>query len=476
MFQLEDISGSLGNWTVRTGPIYTRLADALLDAHSHGLLAGGGRLPAERLLAEHLGLSRGTVAATYDALRARGAAETRRGSGTYLRPSLGEAPLHSSPLLSRLVDGRQAPVDLSLGALQSAEGLGELTIDVASAARLLPSHGYAPLGASALRQAIAEHLTHRRGVPAEIEQVIVTAGAQGGLSLIAAALVRPGDRVLVEAPTYPGAIEVFSRAGAQVEGIERDHDGPVLASLESAVSSRPARLLYLVPTCHNPTGGVMSEARRHAILRIAAAANVTVIDDTVTADLIDGPVPPDFAAIDDANVITVGSLSKCVWGGLRIGWVRAPGEIVLRLGRIRAALDFGSPAFSQAVALAVFENFEEILAPVRARARERMEVLTGELASELPDWRFPMPAGGLSVWVTLPRGSGDQLAQLALRHGVAISAGSSASPDERFSAHLRLCAGPSPELIREGVRLLALAWSEVSTWDSSGLRETALAV
>jgi DNA-binding transcriptional MocR family regulator len=266
------------------------------------LLAAGTRLPAERLLAAHLGLSRGTVVAAYESLRARAAVETRRSSGTYLCTELPSHAILAAPLLSRLIDEHQAPIDLSIGALQTRDCLPKISLTLSSAASLLPAHGYAPLGAPALRQRIAEHLTERRGVRTRADQIIVTGGGQGALTLIAAALLRPGDRVLVEAPTYPGAIEVFSRAGVEVEGIDRDHAGLVPQSLNHALSSRPARLLYLVPTCHNPTGSVMSEARRHEILRIAAAWRVPVIDDTVMADLLfDPPAPPDLAAIDSDN-------------------------------------------------------------------------------------------------------------------------------------------------------------------------------
>jgi DNA-binding transcriptional MocR family regulator len=464
LVQAPDISSRLGDWTARTGPLYYKLAEALNDAATHGLLPAGARLPSERLLAEQLAVSRGTVVAAYEALCARGAAQTRRNSGTYLVRSAARGPaVHGAPLFSRLVDGHHVPIDFSIGAIQRPDALPNLSIDFASAARLMPAHGYAPLGAPDLRAAIAEHLTRRRGVHTQPDQVVVTAGGQGALSLIAAAFVRPGDRVLVEAPTYPGAIEVFSRAGAQVEGIDRDGAGPIPDSLKRLLASRPARLVYLVPTCHNPTGSVMSEVRRRDILGIAASARVPVIDDTVLADLLfEGGPPPDLAALDSDNVLSVGSLSKCFWGGVRIGWIRAPAETVLRLGRIRAALDFGNSAVSQAIALSILEAFDDVTARARARAAEHVAVLADELAAKIPDWKFAMPRGGLSLWVALPHGSGDQFAQLALRHGVAVSPGESAAPGERFAAHLRLSAGPAPQIIREGVDLLAQAWSDMS--------------
>jgi DNA-binding transcriptional MocR family regulator len=457
--QPEDLAEILGDWTARPGPLYLRLSTALADAVAYGLMAPGSRLPAERRLARHLRVSRGTVVAAYEALRTRGDADTRGGSGTYLRRD-GTGERHRSPLLSRLVAEDQAPIDLAVAAPQSLGALPDIAVRLSQAARLVPAHGYAPLGASRLRSAIAEHLTTRRGVPTRADEVVVTAGGQGALSMIASALVAPGDRVLVEAPTYPGAIEIFARAGAELQGIERDHAGPTPASLERALASRPARLIYLVPTCHNPTGTVISEPRRHELLRIAAAWRVPVIEDTVMADLIDR-APPDLARLDGETVMSVGSLSKCCWGGLRIGWIRASPEQVLRLGRLRAALDLGSSALDQAAALEVFDDFDAITASVRELAGERVGVLAEELTARLPEWAFALPRGGWSVWVSMPAGSADELAQLALRYGVAIASGTSAAPDDRFAGHLRLSAGAPPELLRRGVALLAQAWQEL---------------
>jgi DNA-binding transcriptional MocR family regulator len=467
----------LGDWTMRAGPLYLRLSDALRDAVAYGLLAPGSRLPAERRLAAHLGCSRGTVVAAYEALRSRGAAQTRTGSGTYLRGGPAPPRTHRSTLLSRLVDEHQAPIDLAVAAPQTRPALPAITVDLAAAAGLVPAHGYAPLGAPALRSAIAGHLTEHRGVATRADEVVVTNGGQGALSMIAAAFIAPGDRVLVEAPTYPGAIEVFSRAGAQIEAIERDHAGPLPDRLERALASRPARMIYLVPTCHNPTGSVISGPRRRDLLRIAAAHRVSVIEDTVMADLLQGPAPPpDLAAMDPDRVLSVGSLSKCCWGGLRVGWIRASSEKVLGLGRLRAALDLGSSALDQAVGLAVLNDFPKIAASMRAVASERLELLAGELSERMPEWRFDTPRGGWSLWVTLPHGSGDDLVALALRHGVAVSSGTGAAPDDRFAGHLRLSAGPAPELIREGIALLQRAWRELSSQPVSSAAGSALPV
>jgi DNA-binding transcriptional MocR family regulator len=460
----EVLGDALADWTMRTGHTYLRLADAIAAAIAQGHLGLGSRLPSERSLAGHLHLARGTVVAAYDVLRAREIVQTRRGSGTVIQIRAVLARSHRAPLLSRLVDGHEAPIDLALAApmLSHAE-LANITVSVGSAARLLPAHGYAPLGLAPLRAAVAERFA-RRGIPTSPDQILITNGGQGALSLIANGLLSANDRVLTETPTYPAAIEAFVRAGSRVEGIERDHAGPILSRLEQAQACGSARLMYLIPTCHNPTGAIMSHTRRLAVLSALSASRALVVEDTVTEDLTYGhSPPPSLAALAPDRVITVGSLSKTVWSGLRVGWIRASTETTLRLGRIRAGLELGSPVLDQAAALEIFDRYDELIAERRALMRARAVVLCEEIRERLPEWSFSEPQGGLSIWAALPCGSADDLAQLALRRGVAIAPGRTAAPDEEFLAHVRVSAGPSPELIREGIKRLAAAWSELQS-------------
>lgn len=460
--ELGTLGDALADWRTRPGPTYVRLAEAVADAIAQGHLGLGSRLPSERTLARHLRVARGTVVAAYDALRARGIVETRPGSGTVVQSRAVKARAHRAPLLSRLVDGHEAPIDLALGAVSlDASELADITVSLREAARLLPAHGYAPLGLTPLRAAIAERFS-AKGIPTRPDQILITTGAQSALSLLAATLLRPHDRVITEAPTYPAAIEVFVRAGARVEGVERDHAGPMVSRFEQVLARGSARLVYVIPTCHNPTGAIMSEGRRLAVLKLARDAHATVIEDTVMEDLtFDRRPPPSLAALEPDRVITIGSLSKTVWGGLRVGWIRASGETILRLGRIRASFDLGSPVLEQAAALEILERYDELIVRRLALVRTRVDVLCQELQARLPEWSFPVPQGGLCVWAQLPRGCAEDLAQLSLRRGVAIASGRTAAPGEEFLSHLRLSAGPRPGLLREGVIRLAAAWEEL---------------
>lgn len=182
----------------------------------------------------------------------------------------------------------------------------------------------------------------------------------------------------------------------------------------------------------------MSEPRRHEVLRIAQERGVVTVEGTTMSELTSQPLPPDLSAIAGEHVISIGSLSKCYWAGLRVGWIRAAPEIVQRLGRLRAAMDLGGPVLEQALALTIFGDFDRLTAPTRSAAQDRLAVLVAHLRQHLPEWEFDEPRGGWSVWAAMPHGNADRFAQLA---GVAVTTGGAMAPDDRFSGHLRLSAG-----------------------------------
>jgi DNA-binding transcriptional MocR family regulator len=460
----EQLLALTGGWEARRGPRYLALADAIADAALQEELADGTALPPERALAQHAALSRGTVVAAYAELAERGLVERRRGSGTRLRTGLapsGGRALRSAQLARAVRGGGDGLIDFSFGAPSCDEVVDDLAASTADALRAgAPLHGYAPLGLPALRAAVADRLT-AAGAPTDAEEILVTTGAQGALQLICAALVRRGDRVVVEAPTYPGAIELFSRAGAHVLAVRRDHAGPRPDDLARALGGPGAALVFLVPTCHNPTGSIVPEGRRRELLRICAEHEVLVVEDLTMGDVTFGaPVPPSLTALATGPVVTVGSFSKVLWGGLRTGWVRADRALALRLGRLKAAQDLGSGLLDQTAVLATLPRYDEVVATRRRQASERYGVMAAALAETLPEWRHEAPRGGWSLWAELPRPVADELAVCAIRHGVAIATGSGSAPDDLFPSHVRLCFPGEPAVIREGVRRLAAAWEE----------------
>ena len=455
------------------GPRFRRLARAIAAAVERGVLPRGARLPAERRLAAALAVSRGTVVAAYDELVAEGVVERRRGSGTYvLGPdTLGLPPgREGSALVHRLVDRSRpaaaspAVVDLSLSVLGDAEGLPEVALTTADLRATVPDTGYTPWGLPGLRAALARHVTGW-GLPTGAEEVVVTSGAQQALSAAAACWVRPGDLVAVDDPTYPGAIATFTAAGARLVPMATDGGGVRPDEVARALARRPA-LVYLQSGPHSPTGAALAAGRRPAIADLVTAARVPLVEDAALADLAwhlgpgPGAVPPVAAWCGDAAVALVGSLDKVLWGGLRVGFVRAPAPVALRFARVKATNDLGSSAVGQLLAERLLAaGGPEFLDARRAELRARYEALAGALRRRLPAWTWDEPAGGLSTWVRLPGGAAaTAVAQVALRHGVAVATQAALSCSGAHPDRLRLSFSAGPADLVEGVARLASAW------------------
>jgi DNA-binding transcriptional MocR family regulator len=467
------LATALGHWSARSGPLYLALADALRRAVRRGDVPPGICLPAERSLATALAVSRGTVAAAYDLLRSEQLLGSRTGSGTWVRPeaarpiALLNDPTPSAParrLSGRLIEPVPGLIDLATGSLSGLEGLPEDLFampGVATLERLGGGHGYLPLGLPELRARIAE-LHGGRGLPTRPAQIAVTSGAQQAIGLVGQLLVRPGDAVVVETPTYPGALDVFGRLGARIVPVPAESSWARAGALRAAVEANAPRLVYVLPDCANPTGRVMPEGRRREIARLADEHQVYVVEDNSLADVVLEPrgIPPVAAFSRTGRVLTLGSLSKVAWGGLRVGWLRGPAEFVDPLGRLKAATDFGMSVLPQVSALRVLDRLPAIAADRRRLVRERRDLAERELARLLPEWCWTSPEGGLSLWIRLPAGTADGLAQVALRHGVEFTPGSAHAVDGACDDHLRLSYGPPPALLREGIARLAAAWHD----------------
>lgn len=457
----------LGPWSTGEGPLHRRLAEALRGAIARGAVAAGCRLPAERALAQALSLSRGTVVAAYEALRQEQVLQSRQGSGTFV-PATGRrrAPDRSAPVRRNVVaqgflEGAGGTIPLLGAHSEGALGLDPELVAAAFAdlGPELRGPGYEPLGLPALREAIARHLC-AQGLPTRAEQILVTSGAQQALALACTLFVRPGEAVALENPTYLTAIDIFSTQGARLLPVPVGPEGPDLDRLRDLLERAEPRLVYLIPTYHNPTGVVMPEAARRRLAQLAERAGVPVLEDLALADLTLGaePPPPVAAFARGGTLLTVGSMSKVFWAGLRVGWLRAEPEIVLRLGRLKVVHDLGVSLLSQAVAVRLLKDATALRARRCREVARGLEVWSELLQAELPGWRFTAPPGGLCLWAQLPAGSAAELAQVALRHGVSIVPGPLCSPDGGCGDHLRLPLSCSEAAAREGVRRLAAAW------------------
>lgn len=445
-----NLADLLGRWASGRGPLYLLLAAQLRGLIDDGLLPPGATLPPDRVLARRLAVARGTVVAAYDLLQQEGRVVRRRGSGT--RVASADLPatrttneVGSNPLLSHIL---HPPDGVTLLTCAAPDEPPPLLADAFSeAVTLLPRRdlGYHPAGHPALRSAIAAYYT-RRGLPTDAAEIIVTTGAQQALTLLTGLLVSPGDTVQTETPTYPGALEVFRHAAAVVRsGVD--------------AAQRPA-LIYVTPTASNPTGAIMDSAERRRLAASAATHDVPLIDDEVCAELcFSGDTPPPLAAFTPGEqVITVSSLSKLVWGGLRVGWIRAAAPLAARLARLRAVHDLGGDVLSQLAAVSVLSRLDDVR---RARVevlRSGHDHLLGELRAKLPSWEFAPALGGQTIWIRLPRGEADAFAQVALRHGVAVPPGRSFDPLGGHADHLRLHFLFPPAELTAAVDALAAAW------------------
>ncbi|WP_345750415.1 MocR-like transcription factor YczR [Microbacterium rhizophilus] len=447
----------LGPWRTRE-PAYEALADAIRLLCLDNRIAPRTALPAERELAARLGLSRTTVAAAYRSLRASGHIESVRGSGSITRP-LGRRDLGR-------VAGDEQSIDLQQASPAAWPGLAAVYAEAAmDAPSVVARAGYDVSGRRGLREAIARRYAER-GLPTDPSQIMITNGAQSAISLLATLLVARGDRVLLETPTYPHAAEAFARQGARLVGVPVvGGAGWDLERAEHAIlRSRPSAL-YLMPDFHNPTGESMSLETRVRIADLARSVGALVIVDETTAELgvdrVISPVP--FAAATGGDgVVTLGSLGKTVWGGLRIGWVRADVDMIRRLTAARPATDLGTPEFEQAVAERLMPAMPEILAQRSALLRAGRDTVVGVLRREVPEWDVPEVPGGVALWMGIGAPKSSALTLAARRRGLLLSAGPRFSVGGGHERHIRVpFTAPAPVLERAAA-LLVDAWHDVA--------------
>ena len=467
-----EVATSLGEmWVNGEGPLYEKLACALQRAIDDGHLAGGTYLPSERVLAQTLFVSRSTVVAAYRRLRDRGTIESRRGSGTRIcarsRGSFGDEQtlsiLARDPYLSSFIDTSSSPIDLTLPVPRAAlERVAcVLSLDVAGVDLLADASplGYQPRGLRSFRRFLARYLGDR-GLPTSEDELLITNGAQQAIALLTNLFLRPYDQIIVENPSYRGLIDalIYHHTNVIPVPFESAHLPERIHHLGRDASPR---LLYLTPTCHNPTGTTIDLETRREIVRVAAKLQIPIVEDLVLADLsLEDPPPPITSCTPrSTSVIAVGSLSKVIWGGLRVGWIRAAPELISRLARLKAVADMGTSAISQLIALELMQNhIGDIIELQRGEVEESLALATTLLATHVPEWQWRKPAGGRSMWIRLPQGDGREFAQFALLHGVAISAGPTLSFDDDYHDHIRLQFVQPKALLQEGARRLGDAW------------------
>ncbi len=470
------LSRLLGHWRGEDTreAAYHLLARGLRLLIVDGRIGLGVRLPGERELAHALGVSRTTLTAAYGQLREDGYLLSRRGSG-----SVTQLPGGRDAAVEAVDDEGENPfIDWTAAALPAPAGLWEAYEE---ALRQLPAWlsgiGYEALGLPCLREAIARDY-ERRGCPTRPDQIIVTSGAQNGLTLVLRALAGPGDRIAVDHPTYHNALGAISRNYCQPVPISLPETGWDFDALDAVFRQAGPRFAYLLPDFHNPTGRLMDEPGRRELVSIAARTRTPLlIDETMVETGLGATAPAPVAAHDPDGhmVISLGSASKRYWGGLRIGWIRASEQRIAEFGRLRAILDMATPVLEQ-LAVTAMLNRDRRTDDRRFLMRARCDRLIALLAEALPHWRASVPEGGLALWAELPRPDASALAAMAQSLGVRIAAGPRFAVDGGFERFVRLPFTLTEPDLQRAVQRLAQADRSLHRRAARGFDSPLLAV
>lgn len=458
------------------GSLQEQLREEILHRIRVGVLRPGEKLPPSRQLADQLGVHRGTVSAVYEELRESGALVGQVGRGTFVAGTPVAASANDGggrrPFRWRdhFVDTSTLPPERALLARAMAEGE-----DAVSFASLVPDEAFFPTeafrravthvlkeeGASLLSYGppsghegfvtfLQRHLAEERNVVLPASELLVFNGSQQALDLLSRAFLRPGDTVVVEEPSYYGAMDLFRANGARLVGVPADEHGMRVDELERTIARERPKLIYVMPTFQNPTGSCLGEERRAVLVELAARYEVPVIEDDFDGELYFGepPLPPVKSLPGTEGVIYIGTPSKMLFPGLRIGWIAAAEPVVRHLSRLKRQADLSGSQVLQA-ALARFAetgSLRKHMAVVRKAYGDRLQTLLTALEKHMPDGvTWTTPRGGLALLVTLPEGlDSSSLLPESAREGVLYS------PGRMF-------------FVGDGARTLRLAYGNVPT-------------
>ncbi|QLY30771.1 PLP-dependent aminotransferase family protein [Nocardia huaxiensis] len=449
-------------------PAYVALAESIRLLIHDGRAPLGVALPSERDLATTLAVSRTTVTSAYALLREHGYLISRQGSRSTvaLPPTIvhdGTKPARS--LLAMMAQPEVPTIDMTFAAMSApAEMTDAYSFALQGLPTYLGTHGMDPVGMLMLREALARRYTER-GLPTDPEQILVTLGAQHGLRLLLNVLTTPAERVLIEHPSYPNAIEAIRDVGARPVPVPMLPDGWDLAGIRSAARQTAASVAYMVPDYNNPTGLLLDAEGRAELASIARDTRMTVIVDESMVDLhlTDGEImPPAASFARNSEIVTIGSASKSFWGGLRVGWIRANQSLITKLLGTRSTVDLGTPVMDQLATVYLLQNETEILTTRRHQLRSRRAALLEAIAEELPEWRVSPGAGGMSLWAQLPAPVSTALAATAPNHGVLLAAGPRFGVQGAFERFIRLPFTHEEPDIRVAVKSIAAAYAALT--------------
>lgn len=474
-------------------PLYQQIEVFLRQGIQSGALLPETRLPASRQLAADLGVNRITVENAYAELEADGLVYRRLGSGTYIAPPLilSAVPTDKNDADKAWPEWQQdlrdqmrfpnLPMQAQLRAISGndsvisfAEGVSDSRLCPAEEFRKviqtvlrrdgIEAFGYGDrAGYLPLRTTIA-HILASQGIPVHADNIMITSGSQQALALVVQLLLKPGDTILVENPTYAGALDLFRSIGLRIAGIPIDEKGMQVEKLEELLRDLQPRLIYTIPNFQNPTGTCLSGHRRRQLIALADRYNIPILEDDFVGDLrYEGRAQPALKALDPGGlVIMVGTFSKMLMPGLRVGYLVVEGPIYEQLAAFKRVSDLASSNLVQR-SLEAYITVGRYQAHLRRACqffRKRRNAMVAAIVHHLPTTvHFHSPQGGLFLWLRLPDGlTSDALFPLALEQGVAFNPGSLFFIDSNNQGCMRLnFTTHTPEVIETGIKRLGKA-------------------
>ncbi|KOS62168.1 PLP-dependent aminotransferase family protein [Lysinibacillus agricola] len=460
--------------------IYKQLAEYIEKGIADGTFPPDKPLPSERYLASALNLNRSTVVHAYDELESMGLIERNRGSGTTISKDIWGITKKRIPSWNRYIEAgsflpsqpvtqkiRKEAVEHKLINLASGELSEELfpkrfLSEITSTRSFIGSLGYDhPQGNEIFRTTIAKHVKECRGIETDPSSILITSGAQQALHLIVQCLLKPGDAIAIEDPSYNFNLPIFKSVGIQIHYLPVDKDGINPEDLQSLYKKHRIKMVFLNPCFQNPTGSLLNKKKKEAVLDISSKLGIPVVeDDPYSLTAFSGDKISTLKSMDrNGNVLYISSLSKIVASGLRIGWIIGPTSVIERLSDAKQQIDFGHSSYTQWVAndFLESENFQIHIKRLMKELEKRRDKIVKSLDTYLKDLvEYSIPQGGIHIWCKILKNYNEtQLLEESIKRGVIYVPGSTLGSEDGFVRFT--FAKEDEDSIDEGIKRFAEA-------------------
>lgn len=464
--------------------IYKQLAEYIEKGIADGTFPADKPLPSERYLASALNLNRSTVVNAYDELESMGLIERNRGSGTTISKDIWGLTKKRIPSWNRYIEAgsflpsqpvtqkiRKEAVEHKLINLASGELSEELfpkrfLREITSTRSYIGSLGYDhPQGNEILRNTITKHVKESRGIETDPSSILITSGAQQALHLIVQCLLKPGDAIAIEDPSYNYNLPIFKSVGIQVHYLPVDKDGMNPEDLQSLYKKHRIKMIFLNPYFQNPTGSLLNRKKKEAILDISSKLGIPVVeDDPYSLTAFSGEKISTLKSMDrNGNVLYISSLSKIVASGLRIGWIIGPTSVIERLSDAKQQIDYGHSSYTQWIAndFLESENFHIHIKSLIKELQKRRDKIIKSLDTYLKDLvEYSIPQGGIHIWCKILKNYNEvQLLEESIKRGVIYAPGSTLGSKDGFVRFT--FAKEDEDSIDEGIKRFAEALNSI---------------